>query len=233
MSRPCSRVSALAPSPACGRRRGMRVGLLVPVDLRQAFSGALTGFGTKREFVAARMPASARGQVAGAVRASPARLQRCPRALVAPPFSGPRSRGPTDAHHGQPRHHQPSTRRARTPRMGPAPGGTTTALCNDRWRGTTRHTTDGARAGGSGCGRRPHSRCPGPSPAWLVLMAPRAAVHIGCPASVGRRTYPGPPDLARSLQCAQQRTATKGRKQPFTMHRRFVRRESCEARWSK
>ena len=172
---------------------------LVHGDSRRGFSGRLTAFGPLVPFVAACMPASARGQVSGAVRAIPACLRLCPRAVAAPPFSGPRSRGTTEVRNGQRHQHQPSARRARTPRMGPAPGGTTTALCNDRWRGTTRRTTGGAWAGGSGCGRRPHSRCPGSSRAWLVLMALRAADHIGCPASVGRRTYPGPPALARTL----------------------------------
>ena len=147
------------------------------------------------------------------VRAIPARLRLCPRAVAAPPFSGPRSRGTTEVHNGSPRHHQPSPPRARTPRMGPAPGGTTIALCNDRWRGTTRRTTDGARAGGSGYGRRSHSRCPGPLRAWLALMELRFANRIGCPASVDRRTYPGPPDLAPELVCARRRTVTLGRKQ--------------------
>ena len=178
--------------------------------------------GPLRPFAAARMPACARGQVARgfernpSVRAGPAPQRLRPRAVAAPPFSGPRSRGATQAHNGQPRHHDPSARRARTPRMGPPPGGTTTALLQPT---VARHEQGchwGAGAGGSGYGRRPHSRCPGSLRAWTALMALRAVDHDGCPASVGRRTYPGPPALARSFECAQRRRAAKGRtRRPF------------------
>ncbi len=120
--------------------------------------------GPLRPFAAARMPACARGQVARgfernpSVRARPAPQRLRPRAVAAPPFSGPRSRGATKARAGQLRHHDPSARRART-----------------------------------------------------ALMARRTVDHNGCPASVGRRTYPGPPAHARSLECAQRRRAAKGR----------------------
>ncbi len=196
---------------------------LVYADSRQACSGAPTAFGPLLTFTAARTPAAGRGQVAGgierkpAVCASPARLRPFPRAVAAPPFSGPRSRGTTEVHLGQPRQHRPSTRTARTPRMGPAPGGTTTALLPPMVTGDAQGCHLVAGAGGSGCGRRPHSRCPGSSRAWLALMELRAVAHIRCPASVGRRTYPGLPALAPELACAQRRTAATGRKQPLTM----------------
>jgi hypothetical protein len=156
-------------------------------------------FGPKRVFVAARRPSSARGRVARgcqrnpAVRAGSAPQRLRARAVAAPPFSGPRSRGATQAHNGQPRQRDPGARRAMTPRMGPPPGGTTTALLQPTLA-------------------RPHSRCPDPSRAWLELMAPLAMDPIGCPASVGRRTYPGPPALARRMGCVQRRAAPKGRK---------------------
>jgi hypothetical protein len=170
-------------------------------------------FGPRPVFVAARRPSSARGQVARglqrnpSVRAGPAHQRLRPRAAAAPPFSGPRSRGATQAHNGQPRHHGPSAPRAMTPRMGPAPGGTTTALLQPK---VARHVSGrhwGAGAGGSGYGRRPHSRCHGSLRAWPALMALRAVDPIGCPASVGRRAYPGPPALARSSGWAQPQTA--------------------------
>ncbi len=235
-----------------GRTTQLKV---VHADLRQAFSGALTAFGPLLSFAVARiptfpatrLPAPARGQVTGrlvgnpAVRANSAHIRLRPRAVEAPPFSGPRSRGTTEVHNRQKRHHHPSAARARTPRMGPAPGGTTTALLPPVVAGAAQGCHVVARAGGSGYGRRTHSRCPGPSCAWLALMELRAVGHLRRPASVGRRTYPGPSALAaeqagaqrRTLACAQRRTATKGRNQPFTMHRRSLRRESREARWSK
>ncbi len=223
------------------------------VDLPRAFSWVLSASGVLLSFERSLCAhASARGQETGGFErepfalAGPAPQRPLPRSMAAPPFSGPRSRGATTAHHVQPHHHRPSAGRARTPRMGPPPGGTTTALCNDRWRGTTRRTTGGARAGGSGYGRRSHSRCPGSSRAWLALMELRAVDHIRCPASVGRRTYPGPPALARSLACeqwratatgpklafAQRRTAATGRKHPFATHPRSIRRGSRDVGWS-
>jgi hypothetical protein len=204
----------------------------VHLEMRQDCCGAPATIGPKRPFAAACMPATARGQAAGAVRAIPAPQRPFPRAVAAPPFSGPRSRIATEAHHAQPRHHQPSAPRARTPRMGPAPGGTTTALLPPVVAGDAQGCHPVAWAGGSGYGRRPHSRCPGSWRAWTALMALRAAERIGFPASVGRRTCPGPPALAQSLACAQRRTAAKGRKPSFTMPRRFVRCGSRETRWS-
>ena len=152
------------------------------------------------------------GATAG-VRASPDWMRPFPRAMPVPPFSGPRSRGATEVHNGLPRHHRPSSRTARTPRMGPPTGGTTTALLPPTVAGHELACHQVAGAGGSGYGRRPHSRCPGCLHAWLVLMALRVVDHSWCPASVGRRTYPGPPALARSLACPQRRTANNERQQ--------------------
>jgi hypothetical protein len=200
-------------------------------DFRRAFSGALAGFGPLLPFAAELVPSPVRGPVTGAVREDAACLRQPGRALAAPPFSGPRSRGTTENGQGERHQHQPSSRTARTPRMGPAPGGTTTALCT----GLACHVLAChlcAGAGGSGCGRRPHSRCPGSCPAWLVLMAPRVAHHLECPASVGRITHPGPPALAPQLACAQRRTATLGRKHPFKMQQACVRRGSSGVRRS-
>jgi hypothetical protein len=135
--------------------------------------------------------ASARGQLAGVDRTIRAPLRPFPRAVAAPPFSGPRSRGTTAARNAQLHQHQPSASTARTPRMGPAPGGTTTALLPPTVTVDAQGCTPAARAGGSGYGRRSHSRCPGSFRAWLELMAPRLGVHNACPASVDRRTYPG------------------------------------------
>jgi hypothetical protein len=206
---------------------------LVHVRLGQSLSAVLTAFGPKLTFAAAGLASTARRRVTGAVRTIRAPSRPFPRAVAAPPFSGPRSRGGTEAHHAQPRHHPPSAESARTPRMGPAPGGTTTALLPPMVTVDAPGCTPVVKAGGSGYGRRSHSRCPGPCCAWLALMAPRLVVHIGCPASVDRRTYPGPPALAPSLACAQQRTSATGRKRPFTLHQRSTRRGSREARWSR
>jgi hypothetical protein len=202
-------------------------------DLRQLLNGVLSSFGPLRTFVALHTPATARGLVAGAVCAIPAPLRPFRRAVAAPPFSGPRSRGSTEAHNAQLHQHQPGAPRARTPRMGPAPGGTTTALLPPMVTVDAQGCTSVARAGGSGYGRRSHSRCPGSCRAWLELMAPRLVVHIGCPASVDRRTCPGPPAPAPAHgRIADAQGASKGRTQPLTMHRRFMRRESRDARGS-
>jgi hypothetical protein len=217
------------PATCFSRRRGA-IEVSLAYALRQVFSSA-AAFGPLRTFVAVRTPATARGE--GAVLESPAPWPPFPRAVAAPPFSGPRSRGTTAARNAQLHQHQPSAATARTPRMGPAPGGTTTALLPPTVTGDAPGCTPAARAGGSGYGRRSHSRCPGPCRAWLELMAPRLVVHIGCSASVDRRTYPGPPALAPTHGCIAdgQRTAS-GRKQPFTMHRHSTRRGSSEAPWS-
>jgi hypothetical protein len=178
--------------------------------------GAWSAFGPFRRFVAGRKPASERGLVAGADRTIPAPVRPFPRAVAAPPFSGPRSRRTTAARNAQLHQHQPSASTARTPRMVPPPGGTTTALLPPTVTVDALGCTPAARAGGSGYGRRSHSRCPGTCRAWLVLMAPRRVGHIGCPASVDRRTYPGPPALAptHGRLAGAQRAAT-ARKPPF------------------
>ncbi len=175
-------------------------------------------FGSLAPFVAAREPTSARGQVARglqrnpSVRAGPAHQQLRARAVAAPPFSSPRSRGVTQARNGQPRHHDPSALRAMTPRMGPPPGGTTTALLQPPVSRHEQGCYSGAGAGGSGYGRRPHWRGPGSLGAWTALLVLRAVDTNGCPASVGRRTYPEPPALARRMGSVRRRTAPKGRK---------------------
>jgi hypothetical protein len=169
-------------------------------------------------FAAVPIAAAARGQATEGirrkpgVRTSPAHIRPFPRAVVAPPFSGPRSRGSTEARDGSPRHRRPSAARARTPRMGPAPGGTTTALLPPMVTGAVQGNRPVARAGGSGYGRRSHSRCPGSFRARLALMALRCTGRIECPASVDRRTYPGPPALARSLGRGPRRTMATGHK---------------------
>jgi hypothetical protein len=194
------------------------------VDWSQTFDGSLTAFGPLLPFDRPLCAhPSARGQVARADRTIPARLRPFPRAVAAPPFSGPRSRGTTAARNAQLHQHQPSAGTARTPRMVPAPGGTTTALLPPTVTVDAQGRTPAARAGGSGYGRRSHSRCPGSLRAWLELMAPRLVVHIGCSASVDRSTYPGPPALAQSLECAQRQTAPLGRKRTFNPQRHLMR----------
>ena len=113
-----------------------------------------------------------------------------PRAAAAPPFSGPRSRGATRAHRPA-----ASSRPKRATSHDTANGASARGH-HHRPAATevARHVAGchcGAGAGGSGYGRRPHSRCHGSSRAWTALMALRAVDPIGCPASVGRRTYPG------------------------------------------
>jgi hypothetical protein len=206
---------------------------LVQFAGRDARLGTLdvpTAFGPLPLFVAAHMPSAARGSVTGVVREEAACLRQPGRALAAPPFSGPRSRGTPENGTGQRHQCKPGSRAARTPRMGPAPGGTTTALCTEvACQVLACHPCAGA--GGLGCGRRPHSRCPGSCQAWLLLMEPLSASRLGCPASVGRRTHPRPSALAPEPACAQPRTAAKGRKRPVSMQGSFMRCGSRETRW--
>jgi hypothetical protein len=194
-------------------------------DSRQACSAVLTAFGPLLTFDRPLCAhASVRGQVDGADRTIPAPSRPFPRAVAAPPFSGPRSRGTTAARNAQLHQHPPSAPTARTPRMVPAPGGTTTALLPPTVTVDAQGCTSAAWAGGSGYGRRSHSRCPGSLRAWLELMAPRLVVHNACPASVGRRTYHGPPALAPTDgRIADAQRAAKGRKQPLTMESRASR----------
>ncbi len=189
-------------------------------------------FGPLPAFVAARMAGSARGQVARGLRAKavcpcrPAHQRLRPQGAGGAPVLRPTL---AERHHG-PQRPAASTRAKRceepwTPRMGPPPGGTTTALLQPTVARHAQGCLCGAGAGGSGYGRRPHSRCHGPSRAWTALMALRAMDPIGCPASVGRRTYPGPPALARTL-AVRAATNTRFWPQAGPSQRRLV---SCVA----
>ena len=186
-----------------------------------------------------------------------ARALQPPRAGRWPGVRSPaHARGAPDVVHVPQCHqHQPSVRRARTPRMGPAT--VPRATCPGTW--VAGRLVAGHRrwqqGGGGAPGRRTHSRCPGCSHAWTVMTRLSVVDLGGAPRAWagerGRRLRPGErslvgwactdkrfrskprsPPLARRLACAQRRTAAKGRKQPFTPHRSFTHRGSREARWS-
>jgi hypothetical protein len=112
------------------------------------------------------------------------------------------ARGAPDVDHERQRHQrQPSSRAARTPRMGPAPVPRTTCPgCSGAPLRIARHR--GWQQGGGGTpGRRPHSRCPGCCRAWMVMTrlwvvglgaAPRAwAGERGCRHRPGERSRGG------------------------------------------
>ncbi len=204
----------------------------VCADLRQFFSAALTAFGPLLTFAAARTPAPGRGQVARGT------------------FSGPRSRGTRCG----PRRAVPSTPSKRATVQDTANG--TCARTPSHLPRHRRWCTSWCRANDRCAGRWWCPRAQAPfAVSWLVprLVGDDAAVRCGprcCPASVGRRTGAPPPpwgtvagglglraqpqsaELAPELACTQQRTSATGRKQPFKMHRGFMRRGLREARWS-
>jgi hypothetical protein len=132
------------------------------------------------------------GLAASACVRSSACRGRGARAAAAPPFSGPRSRATVVPCDGRRHQHRGALPASWRPRMGPAPGGTTTALLHPSVAYHAFACRPGAGAGGSGYGRRPHSRWPQPVHERTVLTAQRAG-RARCPASVGRRTCPEPP----------------------------------------
>ena len=73
------------------------------------------------------------------VRASSACRRRGGRAAAVPPFSGPRSRATVADCNPQPHQHRCALQPRGRPRIGPAPGGTTTALTHPAWRATHSH----------------------------------------------------------------------------------------------
>jgi hypothetical protein len=188
---------------------------LVSFDVRQACSGALADFGPKRsvDFRSA-----------------------CPgfdaRATAAPPYCGPRSRGTVADCNARPRQHGFALDASGTPRMGPAPGGTTAALLplSVACHAFACHT--GAGAGGLGYGRRPPFAVFPTCTREHGVDGATPAGPIRCPASVGPENVPRAACPRCTLAGTSRRTAGKGRNQPFTPHQRFVRCESREARWS-
>ncbi len=103
---------------------------------------------------------------------------------------------------------QPSARRARTPLLGPptVPRATCPGNRVARLLFACHH---GLQQGGGGApGRRPHSRCPGSSRAWLVMTQPAVVGLGGAPRAWagerGRRRRPGAQSLA-GWACAHRR----------------------------
>ena len=149
------------------------------------------------------------------------------RAAASPAFSGPRSRGTTAVHQGQPRQHPGAPTPSPTPRMGPAPAGATATLqAPPMTPSSAGH--GGAGAGGSGV------RAQDP------FAVPKAVTNRGrvdevtlrvprwLPASVGRRTH------ARAacprLGLGGRASPTGGKRTPGAPER-FICRGSCPARW--
>ena len=145
------------------------------------------------------------------------------------------ARGAPDAVHGAQRHQRrPSAQRAMTPRMGPATVPRTTCPGTPA---APRHVAGHLRlkqGGGGAPGRRPHSRCHGPSRAWIVLTRLAVVGLGGAPRAWagerGRRHRPGAQSLVGwactdrrvsleapghlpsrgAWQCAQRRTPASG-----------------------
>ena len=126
-----------------------------------------------------------------------ARALQPPRAGRWPGVRSPaHARGAPDVVHVPQCHqHQPSVRRARTPRMGPAT--VPRATCPGTW--VAGRLVAGHRrwqqGGGGAPGRRTHSRCPGCSHAWTVMTRLSVAGLDAAPrawaGARGRRHRPG------------------------------------------
>ncbi len=128
---------------------------------------------------------------------SPLRALQAPREGRWPGVRSPaHARGaPVVVHGAQRLQRRPSSRRTRTPRMGPATVPRTTCPGT----GVARPHVAGHRrlqqGGGGAPGRRPHSRCPGSSRAWIVLTRLAVVGRGGAPRAGagerGRRHRPG------------------------------------------
>jgi hypothetical protein len=185
------------------------------LDSHQARGGALTSIGPKRS-VDVRFA--------------------CPgfdaRAAAAPPFSGPRSRGSVEACNPLPRQHRFALQSTRTPRMGPAPRGTTAALLPLSAACHAFACHSGSGAGGLGYGRRPPFAVSPTCTREHGVDGTTPAGHRRCPASVGPENVPRATCPRATLVHPSRRMLAKGRKQLFTPHPRGVRRGARAARWS-
>ncbi len=132
---------------------------------------------------------------------SPLRARRLQREGRWPGVRSPaHARGAPDVVHGAQFHQrQPSTPRARTPRMGPAP--VPRATRPGPRGGTPAHRPPPwlQQGGGGAPGRRSHSRCPGSSCAWTMMTRPAVVGLGGAPRAWagerGRRHRPGAQSL--------------------------------------
>ncbi len=232
------------------------------VDLRHAFSGGLTGFGPLLPFGAVCMPAFAAARMPALIAARPPAPLRgqVARGTFSGPRSRGTGGGPRRATPSTPAKHTQSQDTAngscaRTPSHLPWPPRGTPAqrppprLVAGRWwcpRAQAPFAVSWlfARVDGDDasvcCGPRwcPASvgrRTGAPPPPWGAVGC-GLSLH-GRPVSLPSAQSPalGPEQACaqrRTLVCAQRRTAAKGRKQPLTTHRRFMRHESRQTRWS-
>jgi hypothetical protein len=131
------------------------------------------------------------GDSKSSVRARSACRRRGARAAAVPPFSGPRSRATVDACNPQPLQHRSALQ----------PWGATANRACARGHhhrpdasGLACHAVachPGTGAGGSGYGRRHHSRWPRPAHERTVLMAQRLRTESGAPRAWAGERAPG------------------------------------------
>ncbi len=139
-----------------------------------------------------------------------------------PPATAPQGGGgapvlrPTLAgHHHGPQRPAASTRAKRakshdTANGGLRPGAPPPPCCNRRWPATCRGATGGAGAGGSGYGRRPHSRCHGLSASLAGVDGAARRGPRRVPRERGPENVPRATCLARTrVRAATQRTAQR------------------------
>jgi hypothetical protein len=131
------------------------------------------------------------------------------RPAAAPPCSGPRSRGTVADCDGQPRQHRGELDAWRGPRMGPAPGGTTTALLQLSVAGHAFACHRRFEAGGLGYGRRPHSRFSRAVHEETLLTERRLKTKHGAPRARAGARAPGRLPSAHTVAHSPQRTSTK------------------------
>ncbi len=133
------------------------------------------------------------------------------RAAAAPPGSGPRSRGTVEARNANPHQNGFAMHWLRTPRMGPAPGGTTATLLRTS---VTCHAfaCPGAGAGGLGYGRRPPFAVSSTCTRGHGVDGATRARHRECPASAGPENVPRATCPFATSACTTARTAATGPK---------------------
>ena len=136
---------------------------------------------------------------------SPLRALQAPREGRRPGVRSPaHARGAPDGVHGAQCHQRrPGAQRARTPRMGPPPVPRTTCPGTPVAPLLVAGHCRLQQGGGGAPGRRPHSRCPGPSRAWIVMTRLAVVGLGGAPRAWagerGRRHRPGAQSLGAGL----------------------------------
>ena len=140
------------------------------------------------------------------------------RAVAAPPFSGPRSRGNVEACNTKPHQRGFALLVLKTPRIGPGTGGTTTALLHTTVACHACACHLGAGVGGLGCGRRPPFAVASTCAREHRVDGSTRAGQIRCPASVGPENVPRATcPRATSARTTRRATATRQKRTLVSM----------------